>query len=229
MMKNSRTFIAAVALAAGGLAGQAGAQAPQRPAPPKPVAAAAVPETAPASATGRCRDGSYTTGESVSEDCAARGGMLVAFPVKQTPRRSVAPTSAPSLVTTPQAPIMKAPAGDALPAAPVAASPAVPERMAPQSAAPVKPVLAAAAPAMTLVAPRPSNATGQCKDGSYIVGAAVESACGANGGLAVAFPVDRKPGLAGSPSLEQKAAAEPRTTPQRGKPTPAKRPARRTP
>ena len=210
-MLHSRTLIAAIAIAIGASASRATAQVAQRPAPPQPAAAAAS-ETPPAGATGRCRDGSFTTGQSVSADCATRGGMLVAFPVRQAPRRGgPAITVAPSIAAP--APELQKPASDPLPPPPAAVVEDVaPPELAPAAVPMRAPGSSAPAVATTVTMARPQGATGQCKDGSYLVGNPTEAACAARGGLAVAFPTDER-------AAPPRAAAA--TAPATGKPAAA--------
>ena len=61
---------------------------------------------------------------------------------------------------------------------------------------PTRAQLRTAAPALRAVVadePAPSSATGRCKDGSYLTGAASEARCADKGGLAVLFPVITPP------------------------------------
>ena len=64
-------------------------------------------------------------------------------------------------------------------------------------AAPVPPPPSAggqgtALPVLNAPGPPPAGATGRCKDGTYLTGAATEAQCGARGGLAATFSAPRR-------------------------------------
>ena len=133
------------------------AQGPDRATPPRPAAQEA-PDAQPAGATARCRDGTFTTSEPASA-CAARGGVLVSFPVAPVPPRP-RPAAATSVTSVPEDPA-SVPAG---PAAPPPPSPGAVEE------------------------PQPADASGRCRDGSYVVAAEPDAACGGRGGILARFP-----------------------------------------
>ena len=73
---------------------------------------------------------------------------------------------------------------------PVAAAVVTPPPLAVDQ--PTRTPLRTAAPALRAVLanePAPASATGRCKDGSYLAGAASEARCADKGGLAVLFPI----------------------------------------
>ena len=76
----------------------------------------------------------------------------------------------------------------------VAASPAVvpPALVRQVPPAPASRVVPSAAARSVSVSPPPANATGRCKDGTYLTGAATDQACASHNGLAVAFPAARQ-------------------------------------
>jgi hypothetical protein len=191
----SRTMLTA-AVAASALMIPARVDA-QRAAVPRPASTGA--DEAPQDATGRCRDGSFTTESDVVAACAARTGVLVTFPRRQTPPRPAAPVEesavtqaiVPAALARPVAP-PPAPVSDREGSVPVAALPVTP----PPATGTTRDMSTAAPPA---AATRPRDARGQCKDGTYFLGAP-ESACTANGGMAVAFPAPSAPPPAAKPA-----------------------------
>lgn len=187
-MNSSRVFTAAAVIFASATA-RLDAQS-ARPVPPPPRAAA-VSEVPPAGATGRCQDGSFTTAQSVASDCATRGGMLVSFPVRQVPARLVTPlvTAADGAASVPA--LRKPVAAERLQPLSPAAAVEVPKSVGgANTPAPVRAGRSTSSAVAPTMSARPANATGQCKDGSYVVGA-TEGSCGANGGIAVTFPARR--------------------------------------
>ena len=131
----------------GGLAQWTGAT----PATAHPASAAAPtpaqPSTAPAGATAKCKDGTYTTVKTKSDACMKHGGVAkwMGAPAPAAhPAASAAPASAP------------APAASAL-----------------TNPAPAQPAAAAA----------PAGATAQCKDGTYSTNKHVSGTCDHHGGV----------------------------------------------
>lgn len=139
------------------------AQTPDAPAAPPPARARAadrVTGTGPGGATLRCRDGSYLVGPTEEGACATKGGLLVRFPLRRVPERTVRPQAAP-------VPELPARTPDAVPAD------AVLENRA-------RVVIPAEQP--------PANATFLCRDGTYIVADTSRARCAAHRGVRLTFP-----------------------------------------
>ncbi|MBK7907630.1 MAG: hypothetical protein IPJ78_13860 [Gemmatimonadetes bacterium] len=116
--------------------------------------------TGPGGATLRCRDGSYLVGPTDDGACAAKGGLLVRFPLRRVPERTVRPAAA------------------AVPEPPTRAQDAVPPDAVMENRARV----------VIPAEPPPANATFQCRDGTYVVADTSRARCGARGGVRLAFP-----------------------------------------
>ena len=111
-----------------------------------PAAAASVPLlTPPDSAVALCVDGTWIKEPGVAGDCASRGGLKVAMPLRQKP--PVVNRTAPLLMRT------------------------VSDEQAPP----------------------PANATGRCKDGTFLTTPVADNSCADRGGLAVRFPQRQLP------------------------------------
>lgn len=230
---------------------EAGAQgAPARAQPPARPDMASAREVVPTDATGRCRDGSFTSEAVVATACIAHGGTLVTFSARQpAPPRPVSASVASRQTSNPRlepAVGPNRPPVVALNAPPKPGQPVAPELGVPtgararcrdgtfvsagepasacQSHAGVAVRFAAPDPpppprgrsarpdrgAETPIHTRPDAATGQCKDGSYLVGTPDSSSCAANGGIAAVFPVESAP----TPRVE---AARPEQVPSKSK------------
>jgi len=120
----------------------------------KAATAEAAPSTPPEGATGKCKDGSYTTSASKKGACRGHGG--------------VAEWTGPAASSAPAAPAAAAPA-------PAASKGTKAEAAATTSAAPA---------AKTSSNTDPTGATAQCKDGTYSHSKHHTGACSHHGGVA---------------------------------------------
>lgn len=177
-MKYLTSSLPLLALAAVSSAGFA--QVSGRAAPPRAVAATPRPEARPRDATGRCRDGSFTTARVVSSACADRGGVLVSFAVREAP-------PAPSPAVGPVASALR---------------PGVPSGAASGERGAVPP---AGAPLRVAEEEVPAGAIARCRDGSPVMSGSPVAACESHQGVAVRFPVLAPPptrAAAGAASLQ---------------------------
>lgn len=237
---------------------QAGAQAaPPRAQPPGPGVNASQ-DAPPPDATGRCRDGSFTTEALVASACADRGGAMVVFPGRQTVPSRPAPASLPSLqpLSLPQASAIRPVDAPSVIARPEVVKPATSELGVPAgararcrdgtyitsgepaSACEGRSGVAVIFPAIspppvrlepsvtpvdrrshTVIPARPSGATAQCNDGSYVVGPPDPSRCSANGGISAVFPVDPAPPALKEPSQPSRNGLKATTPPKRSQET----------
>ncbi|HME73373.1 MAG TPA: DUF3761 domain-containing protein [Myxococcota bacterium] len=122
----------------------------------KPTAAQTAPSTPPSDATGKCKDGSYTTSASKKGACRGHGG--------------VAEWTGGTASSTPATPAATAPA------------PATPKAASKSETAATTPAPAAAA-AKTSSNTDPTGATAQCKDGTYSHSKHHTGACSHHGGV----------------------------------------------
>ena len=167
-MKYLISSLPLLALAAVSSAGFA--QVSGRAAPPRAVAATPTPEARPRDATGRCRDGSFTTARVVSSACADRGGVLVSFAVREAP-------PAPSPAVGPVASALR---------------PGVPSGASGASSGERGAVPPAGAPSR-VSEEVPAGAIARCRDGSPVMSGSPVSACESHQGVAVRFPVVAPP------------------------------------
>jgi hypothetical protein len=151
----------------------------------------------------------------VAAPVGAQGTAQPAPPSRPAPPQPVQPTFVPLRVqprAIPPAPLPALRSAMQAPTRPVIAPPSrvIPDtaRMAVQSAAPVAAIASVAAsqpappppravaplPVTNLPSSAPANATGRCKDGTYLTGTtATDANCSSHGGLGVIFPAPSRP------------------------------------
>jgi hypothetical protein len=171
----THTALLGAGLAALILAAPAAAQAPARPAAPpaaqrsEPALIALPVSTPPAPAI---RPNAANNRASLARGAAAAATPATVLPMSGASARPGAPAAVAAPDNTPAA---------------------APQPLAPPAVLPLSAIQAATPrPAASVRTPVPAGATGRCKDGTYLTGAATDAACAAQGGLAVAFPAPRQ-------------------------------------